>query len=434
MKLHSLHLKNYRGFENYQIDFEDDLTVLVGENSSGKTSILEAAAVALGSFFIQLDGVDGLSISRSDAHAVCHYVDGVIDVQQQFPIAISASGSLLGEDVVWERSMDSSTGKTTRKQAKQLVQLSSRVNSRVASGDQSLELPLLAYYGTGRLWKRGSRNMGDIPIYSRLSGYDSCLDSGLDETKLLKWFKKMEIQEVQRMRAADLQNPSRSFAAVKRALAHYFSLVRECNAPEVLFNFDTDDLDVAYFDETGQPHKQGIRHMSDGYRTAMNMVADIAYRMAVLNPALQDEVLNASGVVLIDEVDLHLHPIWQQRVLKDLMVLFPNLQFITTTHAPLVVSSVPSRKLRILTGGESATKMSDETYGGDISRVLMRVMGAEDRPDDVRCLDSRFAELLDEGDLDGAEGLLAQLEQLVGPDDSKVIAARNALSLERMEW
>lgn len=100
-------------------------------------------------------------------------------------------------------------------------------------------------------------------------------------------------------------------------------------------NLDVDDLDVEYLDSDGSVRRMPVGMLSDGHRSTLGMVADIAYRMALLNPALGGRVVNETpGVVLIDEVNLHLHPLWQARILGDLRDIFPRVQFIVTTHAP----------------------------------------------------------------------------------------------------
>lgn len=165
------------------------------------------------------------------------------------------------------------------------------------------------------------------------------------------------------------------------------------------YNLDVDDLDVEYLDSDGSVLRMPVGMLSDGYRSTLGMVADIAYRMALLNPALGGRVVNETpGVVLIDEVDLHLHPLWQARVLGDLRDIFPRVQFIVTTHAPTVVSSVEARCVRVLgNGGTAAQSPGAEVYGSDTGRVLVSVMGAPERPREVQEKFDEVYDLLDAG-------------------------------------
>lgn len=114
--------------------------------------------------------------------------------------------------------------------------------------------------------------------------------------------------------------------------------------------------------------------MSDGYKNTLSMIGDIAYRMAVMNPMLGNRVLEETpGIVLIDEVDLHLHPQWQQSILKDLHAIFPKVQFIVTSHAPAVINSVSREKIRMLDKGEIYMPAA-ETYGRDANSILREVI------------------------------------------------------------
>lgn len=166
-------------------------------------------------------------------------------------------------------------------------------------------------------------------------------------------------------------------AAVCEAVEQRFQAITQADKALVSYNLDVNDLDVEYFDKKGEYHRLPFSQFSDGYRTMMSMVADIAYRMALLNPMLGKKVLETPGVVLIDEVDLHLHPLWRARVLQDLQAIFPYVQFIVTTHAPMVISFVPGSCIRIL-GDERAYKPEHESFGLGSNDVLTGIMGALD--------------------------------------------------------
>ena len=126
--------------------------------------------------------------------------------------------------------------------------------------------------------------------------------------------------------------------------------------------------------------------MSDGYKNTLSMISDIAYRMAVLNPQLGEHVLDKTpGIILIDEIDLHLHPEWQQTILNDLQNVFPKVQFIITSHAPVVINSVEREHIRILDNGHVYMPVV-QTYGRDVNSILREVMGVGERPADVQQL------------------------------------------------
>lgn len=171
--------------------------------------------------------------------------------------------------------------------------------------------------------------------------------------------------------------------------------------------------------------------MSDGYRGTLSLFADIAYRMAMLNPALGERVLETPGVVMIDEVDLHLHPRWQARILEDLVRIFPNVQFIVTTHSPVVVASVPRNSIRVLID-ETAAAPATETLGRDAGDILNTVLGAYSRPKEAVQLFDAFNCAVDEGRYADAKADLEKLEAFIGADDPDVVAARTTLELEEL--
>ena len=112
----------------------------------------------------------------------------------------------------------------------------------------------------------------------------------------------------------------------------------------------------------------------------LSLTADIAYRCVQLNPHLTSPIEETDGIVLIDEIDLHLHPKWQQTVLVDLCNTFKNIQFIVTTHSPQVISTVPGHQIRILDGNQVYSAAAEGTQGAESSRILKRIFGVDPRP------------------------------------------------------
>ena len=160
------------------------------------------------------------------------------------------------------------------------------------------------------------------------------------------------------------------------------------------------------------------------------MIGDIAYRMAVLNPTLGDKVLSETpGIVLIDEIDLHLHPKWQQSILNDLNVIFPKIQFIVSSHAPAVINSVPKEQIRILDNGKIYMPVA-QTYGRDANSILREVMQVSDRPVAVKQRMDLFYAYMDEKKYQEADKVLKEIENIVGATDPDVAAARTSLDLE----
>ena len=169
-----------------------------------------------------------------------------------------------------------------------------------------------------------------------------------------------------------------------------------------------------------------MRMLSDGLKITISMVADIAYRMAVLNPQLLDHILDETpGIVLIDEVDMHLHPEWQKRIMADLHYIFPKV------HSPSVLANVTREHILLLEDGEIYMPQQ-ATYGRDVSTILQQMMKVEVRPKKVLKIISDFYKFLSAEEYDRAKELLNELENILGSEDADVVQARVSYDLEQI--
>jgi len=215
---------------------------------------------------------------------------------------------------------------------------------------------------------------------------------------------------------------------VQPQLAAVESAVKACIKGVTRFWFDVqyDELRL----ERMSGDIQSFAMLSEGYRNMVAMVADIAWRAAVLNPQHGPEAhLRSEGVVLIDELDLHLHPAWQHRVVNDLRRTFPRVQFIVTTHSPQIVASVARTQIRLL---DHNRLLADQPHveGRDSNAILEDVFGVPSRPEDVQTdLDALFR-LIENESFAEARKQLAQLVELLGPDDPAIIRGRWMLDSE----
>lgn len=427
MNLKKLTLYNFRCFEKVEIEFHEKMTVLVGANGAGKTTILEAVAVAVGTLLYSFDGIKSGKIERSDAYNKYYPMGSVIDVQAQFPVVVSAEGSIDGKSISWSRALNSENGKTTIVNAKEISAISEEYHQRLMKGDTSLIIPVVAYYGTGRMWDYHREKKNDtFKKNTRTNGYIDCLDGTANIKLMMNWFKKMAWSDGQS------DKPSPEYMAVRGAMEQCFALMTGIEDVKVQFNPDTSEIDMMYTDAHSGKIKIPLNQLSDGYKGTISLIADIAYRMAVLNPQLSENVLKeTSGIVLLDEVDLHLHPAWQQRVIGDLTSIFPKVQFIVSTHAPAVINSVKSENLIILQDNQ-VMGVNSQVYGKDVKSVLNEIMGVTERPPEVSKLFDKFYSQLKEKEFDMAEQTLDQIDELRDYHDQEVVGCRVKLKLERI--
>lgn len=431
MKINKIALKNYRCFEDIEVEFHDKLTVIVGSNGSGKTSILEGLAVSLGTFFSGLDGIYGLRINKKDAYLKAYHMGESEDIQSQYPIDIVATGNIDGCEISWKRSLNSSFGSTTIKEARQMMEAAKNYQDRLRKGDKNLVLPVIAYYGTSRLWDYHREKKSDtFRENTKTNGYIDSLDGTANIKLMMSWFRKKTVQKYQK--SANGLNSVLQLDAVYNAMSICFQLVTGYEDVKIIYGLDTNEIECYYTDDEGMKMKIALSQLSDGYKSTISLIADIAYRMAVLNPQLGTNVLrDTDGIVLIDEVDLHLHPAWQHRILSDLQKIFPKVQFIVTTHAPAVISSAKSENIVILKDNK-VLDANTEIYGNDVNSILKGIMGVSDRNPAIAELFDEFYVYLNDRKYDEAEKVLDEIDKQRDYHDKEVAANRVKLKLERI--
>lgn len=427
MQINTIEIKNFRCFESLKASFNNKLTVIVGNNGSGKSTLLDAISISIGTFLARFDGISGPGILKDDALNKCYDMGSVVELQPQFPVSISASGVVDGKQISWKRELQSPNGKTTVGEAKEMTMISADLQNKIRSGAKPI-LPLISYYGTGRLWaQKREKKTSEMAKFNRQMGYEDCLDAALNEEMMRKWFEKMTLQ------GATNGTQAPELLAVKSAIVKCFESITGYTDIDVQFNLDTHELDIVYRNESTDRRRYPMKELSDGYKNILSMVADIAYRMAILNPWLLENVLTETdGIVLIDEIDLHLHPQWQQRIIRDLSSIFPKVQFIVSTHAPLVINSVKKENLLILTDMQQALEPQNEVFGRDANAILNMIMGTNERPVEVRQMFQQAYDAIDTHQFDDAAAILKKIEERIGSADPELTSAQVSLELERM--
>lgn len=435
MKLKKIRIINYRCFKDANIDFDEHTTLIVGKNGAGKTAILDAVAVAVSTFLLGIDGGVGRSILKDDARYEFHDLDGTVDPQHQFPVSIESIGDCLdNHDVKWVRSLNSESGNTTVKEARELTNISKEAQKKIMTGDKSLILPLISYYGTGRLYaqKKEKKNIKSLTEFKRQVGYVDCMTAESNEKLMLNWFQIQTLKSLQEQQRTGKVEKSLLLKTVEKAICKCFERISGSKNASIIFDLDTHRLVLNFESADGSLQKFAMDEMSDGYKNTLSMIGDIAYRMAVLNPMLGDKVLEeTSGVIVIDEIDLHLHPQWQQTIISDLNTIFPKIQFIVSSHAPAVINSVAKEQIRILDNGEIYMPAA-QTYGRDANSILREVMKVSERPMDIKQRMNLFYSYMDENNYQEADKVLTEIEAIVGTTDPDIAAARTSLDLEKI--
>jgi predicted ATP-binding protein involved in virulence len=252
-------------------------------------------------------------------------------------------------------------------------------------------------------------------IGSRFDGYIDALDPASNHRLLTEWMYQQTLVELQGGK------PVLQLRAIERAVC-------QCIEGTTRFFFDVKSQELQL--ERADGEILPFSFLSDGYRNMVAVVADVAWRSAVLNPQHgADAAALAEGVVLVDEVDLHLHPRWQRRVLGDLRRTFPRVQFVATTHSPQVIASAHRDEVRVL-DRNTLVPLRPFVEGRDTNSLLEDVFGVPDRPAKAQREIDVLSRLLDDEEYEQAAAVLEALEAKLGPDDPAVIRARWTLDRE----
>lgn len=327
MRLDHIKLENFACFESASLDLAHRFNLIVGDNAKGKTSWLNGISVGIGAILPELPyAAQPTGIRKDFAHARTIRFGDSITVERQYPVVVDCDGQFDGKPLQWCRDLLGEKGRTSSQYASDIR----RVGKRLAKSVQMAEpvvLPVLSFYGTGRLHvQKKQRQVSTLKPDSRFMGYLDCLDPASDAKRLLSWFKTQELAALQQGK------PISSLEACRAAILSCIP-----DATKVWFDVQQDAL---LLETNGRI--QSFSNLSDGFRNMLAMVADIAVRCATLNPHLgAHAALQTPGIVLIDEIDLHLHPRWQRRVVGDLLKAFPKVQFVATTHSPFIIQSLP---------------------------------------------------------------------------------------------
>jgi predicted ATP-binding protein involved in virulence len=433
--LEQIELSNYRCFAHLVVPMHPELTVLIARNGAGKTSVMDAIAIAFGTFVGCFLAGTGIGASHRDVRVRLTNPE-LREMEPQYPLNITAVGTVNGLHIEWSRNVNSSKSGTTIKDAKPLTSIGEGLQKAVTD-NVPVVLPVLAYYGTGRLWKQKKvteKKVFSSEFHSRTSGYQDCLDPASSYKFFLDWFRyaaNANAEALNRQREQNVPQAELVESAYAGLIAAVRGAVDEClqssGWQNLRYSFTHQSVVMEHPDhgilEVGQ--------LSDGVRNMIALVADVAYRMVRLNSHFGAEAAKRTpGIVMIDEVDMHLHPEWQQQVLASLRRAFPVIQLIVTTHSPQVLSTVRKEHIRVLginvDGENVAGEPLARTYGRSNADVLQATMGVTpEPPTEGGELLRRYMSLVEQASLDDPDisRWRAELVEIFGNDHPSLIRA-----------
>jgi predicted ATP-binding protein involved in virulence len=415
MRIDRLEITNFKKFSDYTIDLHPQFTLLVGDNGTGKTTILDALTIAAGVWLVNSPDTT-LKNSRRNIfpseirlEAIEADMDGFTITQliERKPVQIKAIGSIDNQPIEWLRQIGINGSRTSNTGAKEALEIISTLFQRVGSHEK-IRLPIVAYYGAGRAWLASNQRDLKATLHSspsrRWDAFYDCFAERIRIADLQNWFQKEAIA------SANRQGKMRpSFNVVKFAILRCIP-----HADDLWFDPERSEIVVSI-----QGNPQPFSNLSAGQKMMVGLIADIAIKIVTQNAAFISEDLDenstnlplifqeTSGLVLIDEIDVHLHPKWQRQVVNDLKTTFPSIQFVCTTHSPFIIQSIEQGELRSLdfedTQSLEYANQSIEDIAEDIQQVEVPQQSLKARELDVAT--ERYFEILQNPDESQSEQL-----------------------------
>lgn len=443
-RLDKLELENFRCFSKLDISFDKRLTVIVAPNGGGKTTVLDAACFGW-QFFLQ--GIEleqsPKTIKDADIRRMRSQNGAMIAMK---PVRLAGSGSIADEPVEWNIDKGQTSAKNTSSRAAEGMRDAGRA-LRIATQNYAEHtistpptLPAIGYYGTGRLWAAqkitANRRKNVKADNSPTSGYDQCLSPSSHFAIFEVWFERYS-REAQQEKMNEKSSPHRPADKLKAVINAVDALLKPVGWHSLSFDF-TDETIVAEHPVHG---RLPVSTLSDGIRVIIGLVGDIAHRCVRLNPHFgADAAKRTHGVIMIDEVDMHLHPEWQQLVLGALTDAFPLIQFIVTTHSPQVLTTVKRENIRILKetsdGVWNAPEPKEETKGVESAAALVNVMNVDPVPPVQEAQDlSRYQQLIQlrQHECDEARKLRVLLDTHFGAQHPLMLNCDRLIRLEEFK-
>lgn len=408
MKIERIQLDQFRGFAELDFEPEPDITVLVGTNGAGKSSVLDAIRIALAPIaWIVRGAPPEQSLSMHDIRAGADAAS----------VDVSAT---MGAPGVWWRLRRQRFGDQhdTVHELAQALLYGLSVREGIAAGRPSL--PCAIHYASNRRVVDVPESMQRRPPIDLLelgpptpAAYRGALDATTNFRGFFEWYREEEdVYNERRLRGT---------AATRTDRREPLDIVR--GSIEALFPTGTNlrierrPSERMLIDVHGVTLE--IEQLSDGEKGLLSIVGDLARRM-VLADAVSNDPLSQEAVVLIDEIELHLHPGLQRTILPRLRRVFPRTQFIVTTHSPQVLSSVHARNVRLLQDFK-VVPLERETWRRDTNRILESVFGDPGRPPEIARKLNDLRNAVDDDRVDEARRLIAELRAELEGDDPDIV-------------
>lgn len=412
MRLDNVELENFRAIGSAKLELQGKSTVIFGINGTGKSSILRAINLLYANIINQV-------VNRKELKQ--NYTIQLDDIKYgKQETKISAVIDLEDEKIKYYRKMIRKTGRRIHDN-NSLKQITEIFHEKYITDEEQGNISIFVNYGTNRLVLDIPLRIRTRHIFDIYSAFEKSIENRIDFRTFFEWYRNQEDYENEyKIKTGDLNYQDRALSAVRSAIMSMLdncSNLRVARKPRLEMKIDKGNISL------------NVSQMSDGEKCIMALLGDLARRLTLANPTLENPLLG-EGVVLIDEIELHMHPAWQRRILNVLSTTFPNLQFIVTTHSPIILSEADEKyNLFFMSCEDNDIKVSliSQLHGYDANAVLEQFMGTSSiNPETEKFIDSIY-ELIEQGDYSLAEEKIEELSEITSDNHQDVIMARMEL-------
>lgn len=409
MKIERLRIQNFRAMTDILLKLNGRSTVIFGVNGTGKSSVLKAVNLLYANIINQIVNRKELKQTYSLQLEDIKYGKSETRIMADF---------LIGqENIEYRRNMVRRTGKRTQS-VESLKKIAEVFQEKYGFDGRQENIPIFVNYGTNRL-------VLDIPLRIRThhefdiySAFEKSIENRIDFRTFFEWYRNQEDYENEcKIENNDLQYQDKALIAVRKAVV---AMLEDCKnlrvarKPRLEMKIDKGGISM------------NVAQLSDGEKCTMALFGDLARRLTIANPTL-DDPLSGEGVVLIDEVELHMHPSWQRKVLKQLRDTFPNIQFLITTHSPIILNEVDENYnlyFMYAEKGDVQAELIKRLDGYDTNVVLEQFMGTKSLNVKTEKLIHTIYSDISQGEYAEAEKNIRRLSELTSENHPDVITAR----------
>ena len=419
IKLKNLHLEYFRGFEDVTIDFGNHITCIAGINGAGKTTCLDAIAYNL-SWITEMFKLppyqNGKYVRPDEKNKNAIYP---AKISTDVEVNGSVTNIIIGADL-----MPGITIKFADQPS--LKELFAKINKAYPLENRK-NIPVIMYYPANRSELDIDASVdSENDLSNQYEIYKNNMESAVHYKDFFRWFRDREDRENEEMverykkKEENQYYEDKALKAVRNAISVLLPNFSQMtvNRKKQTFIIKKDDVELDF------------SMLSDGEKEIITIFGDIARRLALANVEL-DNSLEGEGIILIDEIDLHLHPSWQRKICNALVQTFPNCQFIITTHSPQVLGELHPEDIRLLDNFK--VSVPSQSYGLDSNTILDTLQNTSHETlrqnvEITKKLD-RVSDLIDESDFNGARELLLKIEKELNGSTSETVSLATEIAL-----